>query len=799
MLRSIFILSILILSAVNAYADLPLLPKAVLVPSASAAVSDDAMATIFNPAGLGVERGTNGYYLHTFSGEAGGDNAFFISSLGLGFGAEYANPAQVGFTKYTLSDGTRVYGGLYLGSSYSWFSSADEDYDRLSSWDLGLLARPSSFLSIGLVARNLNRPTFFESRTSRTYDLSFAFRPYTDRITFSVDARFREEGKIKDAKAIYALECEPIDGVIFRGSYNSDDNFDLRIGIGSAYLELGAYSQFDNDWNRGSGAAYTRLSSERYRTSVPTGRYFLELETEDLARERVQDSLLRRAGEDEAIDGMILKLGLSGYSMGKLQEMRDAIMDFRASGKKAICYMEMAGNKEYYLAAACDRLVINPAGYLSLNGLRSEVTFYKGALDKLGIKADLYHIGKYKSASEMFTREGMSDAYRESLNSFLDDVSDQMVTGIAKGRGMSYAEMLKRIDEGPYTAKEAMKAALVDELVYTDQLGDIAEQEFGENTIKLSGKEYESYKYHYYAWSAKPKLAVIYAAGMMAPGRSMFNDGSPQAEATGSLLPQIMGSETIAEAIKEAREDGSIKAIVLRIDSGGGSVFASDVIWREVMLAKDEKPVIVSMGGVAASGGYYIACPADVIVAEPGTMTGSIGVLAGKFSFRGLYDKLGITKEILKRGKNSDIFTIHRDFTDEQREIINRHIKEMYNDFVGKVAQGRDMAEEAVESFAQGRIWTGRQAKNNGLVDELGGLHLAVSLAKSRAGLESDESVDIVAFPKRIPLWNRFISGEVFFVPEPLNLMVLSDVMKATEGLANEKLFFLMPYTLDYR
>jgi protease-4 len=502
---------------------------------------------------------------------------------------------------------------------------------------------------------------------------------------------------------------------------------------------------------------------------------------------------LQQAKEDKTVDGIMLRLGIGGYSMARLQEMRDAVLDFRASGKKAICYMELAGNKEYYLAAACDKIVLNPAGYLALNGLRSEVTFYKDVLDKLGIEADLYHIGKYKSASEAFTREGMSDAYRESLNSFLDDISDQMVSGIAEGRGISHAEVKKRIDEGPYTAREAKEAALVDELVYADQLKEVAEQEFGKNAIKLSGKEYGNYEYHGYDWFAKPKLAVIYAAGIIAPGKSMFAE-----EASSFLsIPRIMGSETISKAVKKARTDDSIKAIVLRIDSGGGSVFASDVIWREVMLAKDKKPVIVSMGGVAASGGYYIACPADVIVAEPATVTGSIGIIGGKFSLRGFYDKLGIKKEIFKRGKNSDIYTMYAGFTDEQREIVNRQIREMYDDFVRKVAQGRNMAEETVESVAQGRVWTGKQAHDNGLVDELGGLQLAVSIAKVKADLKPDEDVEIVVFPKYIPLWRRFVSKEISFLSKPLNLAALLDAMKAVEGLGNDKIFFLTPYTLD--
>ncbi|MFC1715681.1 signal peptide peptidase SppA [Candidatus Poribacteria bacterium] len=798
MLRLIIALSIFALISINAYADTTLLPKAVFLPSYSVAVSDDAIATAFNPAGLAINRGTNAYYFHTFSEKTGGDNAFFISLSGTGFGAEFTNPGPVKFSKYTLSDGTRLFKGMYMGSSYSWFESDRESYDSLSSWDIGLLYRPSNSFSIGLVARNLNRPDFNGVDTDRTYDLALAFRPYTNRLTFSVDTVFREDRSAKDAKFTYAVECEPVDGIKLRGSYDRDGHYGVRIGLGFPLLEVGAYNRFGDDPGSDGGVAYARFSSQQRRTKLRTGRYVLEMEAADLASGQIQDSPLQRAKKDKTVKGVVLKLNASGYSMAKAQEMRDAILDFRTSGKKAICYMELAGNSGYYLAAACDKILLNPAGYLSLNGFRSEVTFYKGILDKIGVEADLYSVGKYKSASEMFTREDMSDAYRESLNSLLDDLSDQMVSGIAEGRDISSDEVWRGIDGGPYTAKEAMNAGLVDDLIYEDQLAEAEEQTFGKGVTKLAAKQYGARQFHKYDWSETPRLAVIYASGTIVPGESMFLAGD-MPRLPSLPFPRVMGSETITDAIKKARKDSSIKAIVLRINSGGGSVFASDLIWREVMLAKDEKPVIVSMGGAAASGGYYIATPADVIVAEPGTVTGSIGVIAGKFSLRGIYDKLGIKKEILKKGRNSDIYTSYAGFTDEQREIVNRQIREMYDDFISKVAQGRNMTVEAVEKVAQGRVWTGKQARDNGLVDESGGLQLAASIAKSKMGLKPNESVDIIALPKRVPLWRRLILGDTSFSAEVLGLAPLLEVIGVTERLANERMFFLMPYTIDQK
>lgn len=754
------------------YVGADLLPKSVLLPSASVAVRDDAMATTTNPAGLGVSKGINAIYFHTLSGETGGDNAFFISTGGAGFGAEFVDQ-KMAFTKYTLSEGIKLSNGIYLGTGYSWFSSKDKNYDSLSSWDIGLLCRPSNSLSFGLVTRNLNHPSFNGVRTDRTYDVSLAIRPYTNRITLSLNSSLQEGKSLKNSDYNLALDLEPIDGMLLRGSYNKDHSFEVSIGIGFSQFGVGTYRRFDENRKGDGGGIYAQLSSETYRSRFQTGKYVLEMDTTDT-------NLLMKAKNDRTIDGIILKSNLGDYGMGVAQEMRDAISDFKSSGKKALCYMEMADNKEYFVASACDKIYLNPAGTLSLYGLRSEVTSYKGLLDKLGIKADLYRIGKYKSASEMLTDESMSDAHRESLNSMLDALNDQMVSGIAESRKVPASKVQEWIDNGPYTPGEAKKADLVDDLIYSDQLDDFTKQVVGKRVDKISSEEYSSRKFYRYDWREKPRVAVIYASGMMLPGRS--------------ITPSIMGSDTIAEAVKKARLDDSIKAIVLRIDSGGGSVFASDLIWREVTLTKGKKPFIVSMGDTAASGGYYIACPADTIVAEPGTITGSIGIITGKFDLHGLYDKLGINKEIIKRGKNSDIYTNYDGFTDEQKEIVERQMQELYQSFVSKVADGRKMKEEAVEAIAQGRVWTGRQAKENGLVDRLGGLQLAMSIAKEKAKIK-DKTPEIIELPMQEPLWRRLALENTSFLNDLRSIIYL---MKNENLLFHDNFYFLMPYALDY-
>jgi len=324
--------------------------------------------------------------------------------------------------------------------------------------------------------------------------------------------------------------------------------------------------------------------------------------------------------------------------------------------------------------------------------------------------------------------------------------------------------------------------------LYSDKLGESAKEIIGTKTSRITAKEYGRRKYYNYNWTPKPKIAVIYASGFMLPGKSIYNDEFLS-------IPSIMGSDTINEAIRKAREDNSVKAIVLRVDTGGGSVFASDLIWREMVLTKGKKPIIVSMGDVSASGGYYISAPADVIVANHGTITGSIGVITGKFSLKGLYERLGIKKEIIKKGKNADIYSVYGTFTDEQKEIINRQMQELYDDFVGKVAEGRKMTREAVEEIAQGRTWTGRQAKKNGLVDELGGLQLAISIAKDKANLKESETPDILVLPEPQPLWQKFTIENVPMLNE---LRSLSDLAKIRKLISHDVFFYFAPYTLFF-
>ena len=759
-----------------------------ILPMNSVAVSDDALATHFNPAGLGIGRGFNGYYLRDYHGESAGDDAIFLSGWQYGFGAELATtPDGIDFRRYTLSDGSRL-GSVYLGTGYSWFSSENKDYDKLSLWHIGMRYHRRYF-SMGAVFRNLrlsdflvwrdsSHPKLFGEELPRVYDLGIAFRPGTSRFTFSVDARHQAGVKGLDFK--YALEVQPIRGMLLRGILNENRNWELLFGINLGQVGFGTYNTFGEEKERQDGLGYLYFSQDIHPTYIQ-GRRVVETDLGDIKY------VLKHAKTDESIVGAILKLRGVNYGIGQLQEIRDVIIDFKQSGKKVFCYASSCGTGNYLVASACDKIALHPSGEIRLIGIRIEATFYKGTLDKLGVRADLEHIGKYKSASEIATRESMSPAYREASESLLDELFEQLTHGIAEGRGFSVEEVKQKIDYGPYTATEALEAGLVDELVYDDEIEVLSQKLMGEKYPIIKAAAYQRIRKYDPEWRKPlPQIAVIYAEGSIISGESFSNP------LTGD---KMMGDKTVTEALKIARLNSSIKGIVLRIDSPGGFIRPSDSIWREVTLAKSQKPLIVSMGDVAASGGYYIAAPADVIIAEPGTITGSIGVISGKYSLKGLYDKIGVKKEILKRGRYADFYTDYGDYPREEQEIIQKQIKLMYDDFVHKVAQGRNMTYDEVDKIGRGRVWTGNQAKENGLVDKVGGLDLALKVAKERSGLQKEDKIQLIHMSPKSGILSKILDFGLVKAKFPFSELYPSiRTTKILELFSQDRMFMLMPY-----
>ena len=532
-------------------------------------------------------------------------------------------------------------------------------------------------------------------------------------------------------------------------------------------------------------------------------------------------SRLDKAAKDDAITGVVLKIDGPSIGRGKLNEFRQAIGRVKAKGKKVVAYLDSAGSGDYLVAAGCDEVVMPESGVLMLLGVRSEVSFYKNLFDLVGLKAEMLRVGEYKSAAEPYSRTEMSKEFREELEQVLGDFYDQMVEQVATGRGLDADKVKAAIDNGPHTADAAKKLGLITRVAYEDELTGILKGDKADTTIKLA-KRYGKKKIDDYSGlpgmikmmnmmmglepqprsSKNPKIAIIHATGMIMPGSSasdLFGDST-------------LGSDTLVKAIEKASSDTTVKAIVLRVDSPGGSALASDLIWRA--LEKVEKPIVASMGDVAGSGGYYIAMGADTIFAEPGTITGSIGVVGGKIALEGLYNKIGITTSVVARGKNSGILSTTTGFTDSERAAMTKLLLDIYKQFTEKAAKGRKMDYEKLEKLARGRIYSGSTALKLGLIDKIGTLEDAVDHAKQLAKLGPDDKVERLILPKPTsPLESLFgplnpdeqtrVSADVamFSALKAISPDLADDLRNAWQinKLARESRLMLMPFTIRIR
>ena len=449
---------------------------------------------------------------------------------------------------------------------------------------------------------------------------------------------------------------------------------------------------------------------------------------------------LKKAAADANIKAVVLEPESLSAGWGKLAEMRFDIEQFRKSGKPVYAYLHTPGGREYFLASAADRIYLGPADQLVLKGLRAELMYFKKTLDKLGVTVDVEHAGKYKDFGDMFTRTDMSPETREVINSVVDGLYGDIVDQIAAGRKKSADEVRAIIDQGPFTAPQALKAGLVDSLEFEDQMwSELKDKLHGSEPHHVALDDYLKVPLSSVGLQGKSRIAMLVAQGDIVRGNANDN-GADESELTSSGFDKL---------VSKVRDDSSIKGVVLRIDSPGGEVVASDDMWRELNLLSKKKPMVISMSDVAASGGYYMAMTGDPIVAYPETETGSIGVVFGKPDLHGLYDKLGVTKDAIERGKHADIDSDYTELTPDERQMLRSGIDESYRDFVSKVAAARHRTYEQIDAVAQGRVWLGSQAKDNGLVDQLGGLQTAIDMVKAKAGIPASENVDVVMYPGR--------------------------------------------------
>jgi protease IV len=450
------------------------------------------------------------------------------------------------------------------------------------------------------------------------------------------------------------------------------------------------------------------------------------------------------AGADPRVKGLVAKIGNPAMSLAQAQEIRDAVRAFATSGKPTIAWAQTFGENTpasvtYFLASGFGEIWLQPSGEVNLVGVTIETRFLRGLLDKLGVVPEIGQRHEYKNAADRILRTEMSDAHREAYDRLAASAWEQIVAGVAEARGLSTDAVQALADRAPLSASDAAAAGLVDHVGYRDEVYAAARRAVasdGNVALLFADKWSKDEKpvariVRQVQQRKAPAIALVEGHGGIAIGRSRRGAQGP-----------VMGSDTVAAHIRAAVRDANVKAIVFRVDSPGGSYVASDTVWREVVCAREAgKPVVVSMGAVAGSGGYFVACPADVIIAQPGTLTGSIGVLGGKAVTAGLTDKFGLSYDSVQRGEHARMYSTHSPFSDGERERLDAFLDAVYDDFTTKVAQGRNMTRDAVHEVARGRVWTGADAREIGLVDDLGGLRDAIRIARERAGLGVDAPV----------------------------------------------------------
>jgi len=736
----------------------------------SVATPDNLNAISGNPAGLGIERGEqSGTYIQFDSLYT---NSTSYRSDGIGFDLTY-NQFSNGIFK--PEDGNIGIGASLFKNAY-----AGIKWNKHHLIDFGLLYRPFNIASIGLVTQFNDELTEYNSST-----LGFALRPFLQhRLTVGADMLLTEA----DPLFIYPhLTIEPIDGIVLSAKSNADfDDFQINLAFNFGKETVYSPSTYNdaNKYNGGIGF-YTSTQQQEsiFKKKKKDTKIFIRMKLSGLFIEErpVEASFFDKIfnkpekgiqlrtwideidgyTEDPEIDGMIIDIGHVRASLSKFGEMYDALKRFKEANKKIYVYADQGiSNVDYLLASMADEIYLNEYTGINLAGLRLKVTFFRGLLDTLLIVPEVFrveHEGKsYKTAADPFLNRKMSDEMRENYGMLGDDLYTLFVNYISDGRDWDANHTRDIIDNGPYfLPQDAIAAGLADSIMYPDQFDDYVKSLNDKKIEIIKWEDIDRSDEYVHEWAPKnkDKIAIIYAVGGIVSGES---DPGPSGSST-------MGDETIIKAIKSARENEDIKAILLRIDSGGGSGLASDQMWREVRKTTDLssastkkdssniKPFIASMSGVAASGGYYIACQADTIVAHPATITGSIGVIGLRLNMSKLLNKIGIRSDIIKNGEHADFADGSRLVSDDERDRIQASINNMYEKFKGKVITGRDnMPEDAnLDDVALGRVFTGQRAKDGisiPLIDITGGLHDAIVITKAAAGLEGEE-VEIVEYP----------------------------------------------------
>ena len=811
-------------------ASLTLAQIAPVTPSVAA--TDDPLAVRYNPAGLAFNNHAESMILTHFDGSYfTRDFGYFSQTKTSGFAYQWDVASAKNI--WSMSQGFKLTKSHAIGFSYT----VDNSLWKEGRVDLGWMHRPFPMLSLGANLQNawsgnseflkLNTGIAFQDRTGR-FGLGFDLGVIRDDSGTELNYTNNQ---------LFTIFVEPLDGLRLSAySYRDDNTNNAGISLSIFMPEMGVESHAQSD-KLAAQTMVIRTSQNPYRsvfgkTKVKKGQqtyvrmnlaglfieepeikkpnfpFNFDIDIPFLSEQVVYGrqlkkfiDLLQEYTDDPAIHGLVIDLGNIRGGFGKMTEAREAFQRFHDAGKKIIVYSKFGlGNATTYLLSMADEIYTHEMAGVDLRGLAMEITFYRGLLDTLSIVPEVWRVSPYKTAADPYLRSSMSEAMQTNYDQLLDGIYTDFIAGIAAGKGWDEEKTRTVVNNGPYMlTSEAIKAGLLTGTMYPDEFDTYVKKlnDGKINIIKPSPKEdIPAYQYAWRDDQVKDKIAVIYAVGGIVSGKSK----------PGPSGSKNMGDETIAQAIKEAREDKSIKAIVLRIDSGGGSALASDIMWREVLQTTETdsaniKPFIASMSDVAASGGYYIACQADSIIAYPSTITGSIGVTGMRLNFSQLQERFGIHTDRLLRGDHADFASGKRLATEDEDDMIRAAINDAYIKFKERVLRGRETLDDMVglDSLALGRVWTGVDAKAYGLIDEIGGYYDAIDLAKKAAGITGD--VDIVELPnyKTKPDFKKLFGGETRIDLFSLHVLESIKVMDIIPILEGGEIQMIMPVRIEIK
>jgi protease-4 len=749
------------------------------IPGTSISTEFDARATTYNAGGLALLRGNEAAFaldeqdLDYATAGGPGFGAYFATArggenwprVGAGMGLEWLRPPRSDVSpdpgapfRFTLSGALGL--GAHAGFGFAWHHfHADSVLEGVDSFDLGLAVRVHSYLGVGATLTDIATSPIGGVPVERRYTAEVSVRPTgTDRLELAGGTRIGEirgdvtgwgRVSVKVARGVYVMgdfedrELYEIDstptGPVDRDvrEYRATLGFELDIGAAGILASVTGLRDPAGSTHALGGTFVAKFSSVPAASLLATPDHVERVELSgdiDVRQLTRYVDKLRAIQRDDSVKAVLVTFDDLSTGWGTLQELRDELVRVRKAGKRVYAYMVYGSGRDYFVASAADKIFLDPAGGLRLVGMAGQSFYFRGLLDMVGIDPEVEKIGEYKSAPEELTEHGPTPVAAKSHAELFDSIYEQWLTSIAEGRHLTRDEVQALVEGGPYTAGQlAQNTKLVDAVAVPEKIAELIGKDVGGIGVSTTPDVRPD------RWE-RPEIAVIYIDGDISDGES---------KSVPVLGPSLVGGQTLTGAIAAAREDPHVGAIILRIDSPGGSALASELISREVFATRKVKPILCSMSNYAASGGYFIAAGCDEIFAEPTTITGSIGIFSGKADLSGFIKKLGIDVDVYKHGAHADAESWFRPYTAEERAGLLDTLRYMYGRFVGAVADGRGLSRDAVDAIGRGHVWSGAQAVPIKLVDKLGGLGDAIDEAKRRMGLDPSTRVDLRELPKR--------------------------------------------------